>query len=278
MNALKRAVQMRRLRRQMEEQKVLLERYATQFEEMVETRTRDVLNTLEQRVKERTAELMAANEACNREIVERQQAEKALQESRHSLHAVVEAVPCLIVLTDPDGRLLQFNHTAEELTGYTREEVLGKRLRDLFIPSAWEPTFQPTQDNSLQSGSHAVQTTPWVTKAGDERLIEWRCAVFPYMQYEDPCVLGVGIDVTERQATESKIRRLNTELDQQVQAYAAVVRDLKASQAELQEKINDLEKFEEVVVGRELKMIALEKEIAALQRERDRLKAERERI
>ena len=98
------------------------------------------------------------------------------------------------------------------------------------------------------------------------------------MQYEDPCVLGVGIDVTERQATESKIRRLNTELDQQVQAYAAVVRDLKASQAELQEKINDLEKFEEVVVGRELKMIALEKEIAALQRERDRLKAERERI
>ena len=277
-NALKRAVQMRRLRRQMEEQKVLLERYATQFEEMVETRTRDVLNTLEQRVKERTAELMAANEACNREIVERQQAEKALQESRHSLRAVVEAVPCLIVLTDPDGRLLQFNHTAEELTGYTREEVLGKRLRDLFIPSAWEPTFQPTQDNSLQSGSHAVQTTPWVTKAGDERLIEWRCAVFPYMQYEDPCVLGVGIDVTERQATESKIRKLNTELDQQVQAYAAVVRDLKASQAELQEKINDLEKFEEVVVGRELKMIALEKEIAALQRERDRLKAERERI
>jgi hypothetical protein len=39
----------------------------------------------------------------------------------------------------------------------------------------------------------------------------------------------------------------------------------------LQEKILDLEKFEEVVVGRELKMIALEKELEKVQRElRDR--------
>jgi hypothetical protein len=38
--------------------------------------------------------------------------------------------------------------------------------------------------------------------------------------------------------------------------YEAVVRDLEQSKTELQDKILDLEKFEEVVVGRELKMIA----------------------
>ncbi len=43
--------------------------------------------------------------------------------------------------------------------------------------------------------------------------------------------------------------------------------DLQESKSELQEKILDLEKFEEVVVGRELKMIALEKEIENLKRE-----------
>src|SRR5437879_6357956 len=46
--------------------------------------------------------------------------------------------------------------------------------------------------------------------------------------------------------------------------YAQVVRDLEKSKSELQEKILDLEKFEEVVVGRELKMIALEKELEGL--------------
>ena len=51
-----------------------------------------------------------------------------------------------------------------------------------------------------------------------------------------------------------------------MRAYEKVVRDLEQSKSELQEKILDLEKFEEVVVGRELKMIALEKEIEALRR------------
>src|SRR2546430_9880147 len=37
----------------------------------------------------------------------------------------------------------------------------------------------------------------------------------------------------------------------------------------------DLEKFEEVVVGRELKMIALEKELESLRKEGDRLRAGR---
>ncbi|MER3422362.1 MAG: hypothetical protein C4293_03165, partial [Nitrospiraceae bacterium] len=61
---------------------------------------------------------------------------------------------------------------------------------------------------------------------------------------------------------------LNAALDQKVRTYAKVVQDLEASKADLQEKILDLEKFQEVVVGRELKMMALEKQVTALQRER----------
>ena len=58
-----------------------------------------------------------------------------------------------------------------------------------------------------------------------------------------------------------------------MRAYERVVRDLRASQTELQEKILDLEKFEEVVVGRELKMIALEKEVETLREQLERMKA-----
>ena len=59
-----------------------------------------------------------------------------------------------------------------------------------------------------------------------------------------------------------------------MRAYEKVVRDLEGSKTELQEKILDLEKFEEVVVGRELKMIALEKEVEKLQQEINQLRAE----
>jgi hypothetical protein len=57
-----------------------------------------------------------------------------------------------------------------------------------------------------------------------------------------------------------------------MRAYEKVVRDLQESKSELQEKILDLEKFEEVVVGRELKMIALEKEVENLKRELERVR------
>src|SRR5437763_13092907 len=55
-----------------------------------------------------------------------------------------------------------------------------------------------------------------------------------------------------------------------MRAYEQVVRDLEKSKTELQEKILDLEKFEEVVVGRELKMIALEKELEGLRKKTKR--------
>jgi hypothetical protein len=60
-----------------------------------------------------------------------------------------------------------------------------------------------------------------------------------------------------------------------MRAYEQVVRDLEQSKAELVEKILDLEKFEEVVVGRELKMIALEKELEGLRAEVEKLRAGR---
>jgi PAS fold len=62
-----------------------------------------------------------------------------------------------------------------------------------------------------------------------------------------------------------------------MRTYENVVRDLEESKAELQEKILDREKFEEVVVGRELKMIALKKEVEKLQRELNELRAESRR-
>jgi transcriptional regulator with PAS, ATPase and Fis domain len=59
-----------------------------------------------------------------------------------------------------------------------------------------------------------------------------------------------------------------------MRAYERVVRDLEKSKLELQEKILELEKFEEVVVGREIKMIALEKEVERWQSEVERLRGE----
>ncbi|MES4784631.1 MAG: hypothetical protein C4294_00990, partial [Nitrospiraceae bacterium] len=133
-NSLNRAVRMRQLIRQTEEQKVALERYANEMEQLVRARTQELLEQLELRVQERTADLVKANEELQREL-----AERTLKGSQPFLHAVVEAVPCLIVLIDPKDRVLLFNRIAEDLTGYQWEEVTGKNFLQLFIPPTWTP-------------------------------------------------------------------------------------------------------------------------------------------
>lgn len=73
-----------------------------------------------------------------------------------------------------------------------------------------------------------------------------------------------GIDITERKESHAHIRKLNEELSLKVQEYEEVLCELEASKATLQDKIVDLETFHDVVVGRELKMMELEKENARL--------------
>lgn len=200
---------------------------------------------------------------------ERQRAEAALRESQQSLHTLVETVPCLLVITDREGHVLLFNRHAEELTGYTRDEALGKPIADLLIPPAWIETVKLQFNHPAPGTPHQ---TPWRTKDGEECLIEWRCAPITWQNNTDGCMLGVGIDITERRRSEEKIMALHSELDDQVRAYGTVVQNLEASKAQLQEKIADLEMFQDVVVGRELKMIALEKQVATLERELETLK------
>lgn len=207
----------------------------------------------------------------SRHAEEHKHIEQSLRERQRLLEAVIEAVPYVLVVTDREGRLLLFNRAAEALTKYGRDEVLGQSIFDLLIPQQCAADVRE-RFTRLDEGEHKPHRSPWLTKTGEERLIEWRCAVMPAIGDRKLHVLGIGIDMTDRQRTEERLNILHTELDQRTRAYAKVVHDLETSKSELQEKVGDLETFQDVVVGRELKMMALEKQVAQLQRELAMLK------
>jgi len=148
------------------------------------------------------------------DITERRQMEEALREAQRSLEAVVETSPSLIVLTDPDGRILLFNRACEELTGYQREEVLGKTIPGLFLPPEWVPVVQKRFADPFAPEVLAPHENPWLTKSGDQRLIEWRCTVLPSPKDGRPCILGSGIDITERKQAEKEMAALQEQFRQ----------------------------------------------------------------
>lgn len=81
--------------------------------------------------------------------------------------------------------------------------------------------------------------------------------------------------LTSRQDLENKIQERTKELEN-LKNNLTIIVDNKTGQ--LQDKIQEMEKFQELTIGRELKMIELKKEIAALRGEPRSTETERERL
>ena len=87
---------------------------------------------VEQRVRERTADLTLANNELNRQAAE-------LRESQALMASIIESAPDAIATIDHQGVVSEFNPAAERIFGYAKEAVLGRRLEDLIVPSPQGP-------------------------------------------------------------------------------------------------------------------------------------------
>ena len=84
--------------------------------------------SLEERVEERTAALMA-------EIAERKRTEEALRASEEQVRLLVEGVSdYAIFMLDPEGRIVSWNAGAGRIKGYTEEEIIGQHISTCFTP------------------------------------------------------------------------------------------------------------------------------------------------
>ena len=81
---------------------------------------------LEERVRERTAELVAANAQLSAEIVERRRAEEKFR-------GVLESAPEAIMIIDERREIVLVNSQTEVLFGYRREELLGHSV-EMLLP------------------------------------------------------------------------------------------------------------------------------------------------
>ncbi len=108
---------------------------------------REANRILEQRVEERTAELVRVNERLTRQIRELERAEAALQASEGRYRSIfVAAKDAIIVLDHEAGKVLDANAYACELYGYAREEML--RLSNTDLSAEPEETVRGLENES----------------------------------------------------------------------------------------------------------------------------------
>ena len=127
-----------------------------------------------------------------------------LAESRNRFEMFFRETPSAISITTAgDGRFLDVNKQAEVLTGYSREELLGRTTTEMNLYV--DPHERSMVMQSLRKTGVLTNLERQIrTKSG-----EIRTAIFslvPIQMGSEPCVLAIAHDITERKRAEQGLR------------------------------------------------------------------------
>ena len=156
--------------------------------------------TLENRVKVRTHEL----EQVAKQLQEEVDTRRAAQEQLMLSDAVIRNTSEAVIITETDGTIIDVNKAYSVITGFEREEVIGKNPRiaksnhhdDAFYKSMWQQI--------IATGSW--QGEIWDRKSSGETYPKW--LTINLVKSRDGLTdkyVGIFSDMTERKAAEDKL-------------------------------------------------------------------------
>ena len=141
-----------------------------------------------------------------RDVTATVEAQQKLADEERFVEAVLGGTEALVVVLDPQGRLVRFNGACERLSGYRTAEIVGRPLWDVVIPSAEAEDVRAAVAD-LQAGAFPnSHENHWLTRTGELRLISWENTCLTDDRGAVTHVIATGIDVTERKQAEEALR------------------------------------------------------------------------
>ena len=135
-------------------------------------------------------------------------ARKRAEETVLRLASIVESSQDAIISKDLGGRVTSWNKGAEQMYGYTAEEMIGKNISSIFPPG--HANELPAIMEVLRAG-HSIKNFETLRLAKDGRLVAVSLTVSPVFDSEQNIVGASAIahDITERKIAEEALRRAN---------------------------------------------------------------------
>ena len=199
---------------------------------------------------------------------------EALEESRIKLtqasaevENILEGQIDLVFSVDLKGEIVRVNPVVWQTLGYKKGELEGKSAAIVFAKEELERDMEFVKKVIGGETVQGVEVT-LVTKLGKRIPFSFNSSPLKNPQGEVVGGIGVGRDLRE-------IQKLITELKK---AKAGLEVQVRERTKELQEKIEELERFNKLAVGRELKMVELKEEIKKLEKSLEEKKSSKGRL
>ncbi|MBJ6750798.1 PAS domain S-box protein [Geomonas anaerohicana] len=137
------------------------------------------------------------------DITWRLEAEQALRNSEEKFSKAFHASPDSIVITRAeDGTYIDVNEAFQEITGYSRDEVIGRTSTELML---WaDPDARMVMLKLLNEHGHVRNLdVRFRVKSGEIRELLWSADVIEYQG--EACLIAISRDVTDQRQMEREL-------------------------------------------------------------------------
>jgi len=100
------------------------------------------------------------------------------EQLKQRLQLQFQSSPLACILQDSQGRITDWNATAEQLFGYAESEVLGETVLDVIVPHTKRGDVQDMTNRLLAGESKVDGITDTVTKSGTVLTCQWQQTLF----------------------------------------------------------------------------------------------------
>jgi len=137
-----------------------------------------------------------------RYAVERKEADQRIREQAQLLDKARDA----IIAFDMDGRVVYWNKSAERLTGWTADEMLGARAQERLYDSSEAEKLEECHETVREEGEWTGELRQQ-SKDGEELVVESRWTLVRDSGGQPTSILVINTDITERKRLESQFLR-----------------------------------------------------------------------
>ncbi|MCR5876902.1 PAS domain S-box protein [Phenylobacterium sp. J426] len=165
---------------------------------------------------------------------ERARAEAALRVSEARLQSAISISTVGVLFWGPDFRLSQVNDAFLRLTGFARDEVIGKSWQELTPPE-----FYPVSEVALQELREHGESTPHEKQYLRKDGLRW-WGLFAPRRLSDTEIVEFVIDISEQRRGVERQRLLLAELQHRVRNILTVVRSVARRTIEAGDNLEDV--------------------------------------
>ena len=143
---------------------------------------------------------------------ERQDSQRKLQENEEIFRVVFNSVQSAVILIDDHDVVRFFNPAAEQIFGYERGEILGKKFHPLIVVEEMQQAAQNGLAEFWRTGQGPIIDTSreLVARKKDGRLFPAEVFISKIKKDDAYWAVGAVLDITDRKVKEEKLVMLAT--------------------------------------------------------------------